>query len=241
MNGIEQDMFDFIDRCPGYRSTGPMLADLLQNTRRVGFEYLIFSGIPLPGEALEPLVELNGWPQGWFERYVGGRYADTDAVCRHSRDTIRPFFWHDVPERYFSTAQARRIANEAADFGLRDGYLVPAYSRRHWHALMSFSTPEKRLELPTRERLAVNLMAMVAISSVEALRSEQERDRLLSPREREVLKWAAMGKTADEIGDILNISTPTVRKHLQNARQSYGVSSTLAAVALALQRKHIRL
>ncbi|RYE54438.1 MAG: autoinducer-binding protein [Rhizobiaceae bacterium] len=241
MNGIEQDMFDFIDRCPDYRTTGPILADLMQNARRVGFECLIFSGIPLPGEALEPLVELNGWPAGWFERYVQGGYADIDAVCRHSRDTTRPFFWHEVPERSFSLAQARRVANEAIEFGLRDGYLVPAYSRRHWHALMSFSSPEKRLHLSSRERIAVNLMAMVTISAVETLRSEQDRDRLLSPREREVLQWAAIGKTADEIGDILNISTATVRKHLQNVRQSYGVSSTLAAVALALQRKHIRL
>lgn len=218
-----------------------MLADLMQHARRVGFEYLIFSGIPLPGEELEPLVELNGWPPGWFERYVGGNYAEIDAVCRYSRDTTRPFFWHEVPARYSTTAQACMVANEATEFGLRNGYLVPAYSRRHWHALMSFSSPEKVLQLSARERIAINLMAMVTISSVEALRSDQDRDRLLSSREREVLQWAAMGKTADEIGDILVISTATVRKHLQRIRESYGVSSTLAAVALALQRKHIRL
>jgi LuxR family quorum sensing-dependent transcriptional regulator len=241
MNEIEQEMFDFIDRCPGYRSTGPMLSDLMVNARRVGFEHMIFSGIPLPDEELEPLVELNGWPAGWFERYVAGRYSEIDAVCRHSRDTVRPFFWDEVPERYFQPAQARRVANEALEFGLRAGYLVPAYSRRHWHALMSFASPERRLDLSRNCRIAINLMAMVTISSVEALRSEEDRDRLLSPREREVLQWAAMGKTADEIGDILVISTATVRKHLQNVRESYGVSSTLAAVALALQRKHIRL
>lgn len=241
MTGLEQDMFDFVDRCPGYATTSPMLADLMRNARRVGFEYLIFSGIPLPGEALEPLVELNGWPAGWFDRYVEGGYADIDAVCRHSRDTTRPFFWHEVPERCFRPAQARRVAGEAVEFGLRDGYLVPAYSRRHWHALMSFSSPEKRLHLSARERIAMNLMAMVAISTVEALRSEEDRDRLLSPREAEVLRWAAMGRTADEIGNILNISTATVRKHLQHIRESYGVSSTLAAVALALHRRHIRL
>jgi LuxR family quorum sensing-dependent transcriptional regulator len=238
---VEQDMFDFIDRCPDYRSTRPMLADLTQNVRKLGFEHFIFSGIPLPGDELEPLVELNGWPQGWFERYVGGNYAEFDGVVRYSRETVRPFFWSEVPEPYFKTAQASRVVNEATDFGLRSGYIVPAYSRRHWHALMSFASPEKTLALSKRERIAVNLMSMVTISSVEALRSEEDRDRLLSPREREVLLWAAMGKTADEIGDILVISTATVRKHLQNVREAYGVSSTLAAVALALQRRHIML
>src|SRR5688572_4870384 len=93
---IEQDMFDFIDRCPIHNATGSILADLTQITRRVGFEHLIFSGIPLPGEELRPLVELNGWPPGWFERYVESRYADIDGVCRFSRATLRPFFWHEV-------------------------------------------------------------------------------------------------------------------------------------------------
>lgn len=238
---IEQDMFDYIDRCPSHRSTAPMLNDLMSIARRTGFEHLIFSGIPMPGEALEPLVELNGWPPGWFERYVEGNYADIDGVCRFSRATVQPFFWHEVPERYYITAQASRVVGEAADFGLRSGYVVPAYSRRHWHALLSFASCADRLELSRRERIAFNLMAMVTIGCVEDLRSREDGERLLSRREREVLQWAAMGKTAEEIGDALSISTATVRKHLQHVRESYGVSSTLAAVALALQRKHITL
>jgi LuxR family transcriptional regulator, quorum-sensing system regulator BjaR1 len=237
--GIEQDMFDFVDKCPSYRSTTPMLQDLMAITRRIGFEHMIFSGIPLPGEALEPLVEMNGWPEGWFERYVGGNYAEIDGVCRFSRTTVQPYFWHEVPERYFATALASRVAGEASEFGLRGGYVVPAYSRRHWHALISFASSEPRLELSRRERIALNLMSMVTIGCVEDLRAREDGDRLLSPREREVLQWAAQGRTAEEIGDILAISTATVRKHLQNVRLSYGVSSTLAAVALALQRKHI--
>jgi LuxR family quorum sensing-dependent transcriptional regulator len=236
---IEQDMFDFIDRCPSHRSTRPLLTDLMHNARKVGFEHFIFSGIPLPGEHLEPLVELNGWPEGWFRRYVEGNYPDIDGVCRYSRETARPFFWHEVPERYFSTAKARQVANEASDFGLRSGYIVPAYSRRHWHALISFASPEKTLELGRNERIALNLMSMMTITCFEALRNEEAKDQVLSPREREVLLWTAMGRTADEISDILNISTATVRKHLQNVREAYGVSSTLAAVALALQRRHI--
>ena len=238
---LEQDMFDFIDNCPTHRTLSPMLTDLMKLVRRVGFEHMIFSGIPMPGEELLPLVELNGWPVGWFERYVQGNYADIDGVCRYSRSTTRPFFWHEVPERFYSTAQASRVAGEAREFGLNSGYVVPAYSRRHWHALMSFASPARDLHLSTRERIAINLMAMVTIGCVEDLRSREDGDRLLSAREREVLQWAATGKTAAEIGDTLNISTATVRKHLQNIRESYGVSSTLAAVALALQRKHITL
>lgn len=238
---IEQDMFDFVDRCPSYRSTRPMLADLMQNARKIGFEHFIFSGIPLPGEDLAPLVELNGWPQGWLERYVEGNYPDIDGVCRYSRQTVRPFFWHEVPERFFGNAKARQVASEAREFGLRSGYIVPAYSRRHWHALISFASPEKTLALGRRERIALNLMSMMAIGCFEALRDEEEKGSMLSPREREVLLWAAMGRTADEIADILSISTATVRKHLQNVREAYGVSSTLAAVALALQRRHITL
>ena len=43
------------------------------------------------------------------------------------------------------------------------------------------------------------------------------RDYSLTPREREVLWWAAQGKSAKEIGEILHITKRTVDEHTHNA------------------------
>ena len=53
----------------------------------------------------------------------------------------------------------------------------------------------------------------------------------LSPRELECLEWAAQGKSAWEIGRLLNISRRTAAFHLDNAKTKFGVRSICQAVA----------
>jgi LuxR family transcriptional regulator, activator of conjugal transfer of Ti plasmids len=53
----------------------------------------------------------------------------------------------------------------------------------------------------------------------------------LSPREFECLTWAARGKSAWDIGQILNISRCTATFHLRNAKNKFGVRTVCQAVA----------
>lgn len=68
--------------------------------------------------------------------------------------------------------------------------------------------------------------------------SEVSADRLLNfdltPREREVLRWLAQGKSSCEIATILNISVRTVSKHLGRIYQRLNVENRHAAVALCM-------
>ena len=61
----------------------------------------------------------------------------------------------------------------------------------------------------------------------------------LSPREREVLWWAAQGKSAWEIGKILHITKRTVDQHTQNATRKLGAANRTQAVATALRERLI--
>jgi DNA-binding CsgD family transcriptional regulator len=53
----------------------------------------------------------------------------------------------------------------------------------------------------------------------------------LTPREREVMRWLAAGKTDRDIGAILGISPRTVHKHLQRIYTKLGVETRTAAVS----------
>ncbi len=62
-----------------------------------------------------------------------------------------------------------------------------------------------------------------------------------SPREMEVLEWAARGKTNIQIGLILDISPRTVSKHLEHIYTKLGVESRTEAVVLLIQTIQARL
>jgi transcriptional regulator EpsA len=53
----------------------------------------------------------------------------------------------------------------------------------------------------------------------------------LSPREAEILRWVGRGKTNNEIGEILNISTFTVKNHLQRVFRKLNVINRAQATA----------
>lgn len=58
----------------------------------------------------------------------------------------------------------------------------------------------------------------------------------LSPRELEILKHIAEGRSAPEIGRLIHLSPATVKSHLQSLYDKLGVSDRAAAVAEAMRR-----
>lgn len=63
----------------------------------------------------------------------------------------------------------------------------------------------------------------------------------LSPRELEVIRLMATGKTNQEIGAVLQISEGTVKYHVNNILSKLGVSDRIQAVITALKRGIISL
>ena len=73
------------------------------------------------------------------------------------------------------------------------------------------------------------------------LRRKQLREPKLTPRECEVLRWVANGKSAWEIGAILHITKRTVDEHVQTAVRKLGAVNRAHAVAIALSNGVITL
>ena len=236
---VEHVAFDFVERCNQCHKPSDLLDDLLSCIRLFGFEHLILSGVPVANQKLAPLVELNGWPDGWFERYVSEDHAKRDGVCLWSARSIHPFFWNDIPKPLLEAEGSVRVANEATAFGIRSGYAVPLQSRQHWQAVVSMASPIQKLELPSRDLAAITMMAAYAASAVEALLFPPTEEMVLSTREREILQWYAAGKSAWEISEILSISERTVEKHNERIRERFGVATTRQAVVEAIRQREI--
>lgn len=62
----------------------------------------------------------------------------------------------------------------------------------------------------------------------------------LTGREADVLYWVALGKTNRDVGEILNVSSRTVDKHLQHVFAKLNVETRTAAAALAMNQTAAR-
>lgn len=70
-------------------------------------------------------------------------------------------------------------------------------------------------------------------------RGARAKQHSLTSREIEVLTWVARGKSAWEIGEILNITKRTVDEHAQTAVRKIGAVNRAHAVALAVRDRII--
>lgn len=233
--------FDFIERLKAHQSVDAVLADLRQEAAKVGLDYFIMTGLPMPQQPLQPLVMASAWPEGWFERYNEHGYFHHDGVGQWALRTTEPFRWTEVPVPLAKPKMARQVMNEATEFGMSDGFLVPMFSARHWQAAVAFGASQP-CDMSERSQSAIHLMAIYAANRARRLLGDVPAPRrMLTPREAECLTWIAAGKTVEDVATILNLSGLTVQTHLRNVRTKMDVATIAQAVAEGIRAGEIRI
>ena len=236
---IERAAFDFIDRARDLKDPSEILTGLQAESQKLGFEHFLITGLPLQMQELAPLVMLNAWPAEWYGRYTDRNYFAVDGVAQWSLQTSRPYLWRDVPAPLAETKGAREVNGEAKEHGFVDGYVVPMYSARHWQTAVAFAASEVS-EASDRELSALQIMGIFATDAVrQLLEPTRSRKPVLSPRERECLSWAAVGKTSWDISMILGIGHQTVRGYFTSIRAKLDVTTMAHAVSEGIRRREI--
>ena len=96
---------------------------------------------------------------------------------------------------------------------------------------LDFSDAERDLLDAMRPALA-NLYRFATIAAESrAMESPGDAAEALTPRQVEVLRWVAAGKSDRQVAAILGTSVRTVQKHLENAYVTLGVENRTAAVS----------
>jgi LuxR family quorum sensing-dependent transcriptional regulator len=128
----------------------------------------------------------------------------------------------------------------ATDFRMRHGIGIPIHSVNGYQAGISFAGYD--IEQSADAKAAVELIAIYAFNKFTHLRiATAERPKILTPRQREILSWTAIGKTAWDIAQILGISEDTVNKQVGSAIVRLSASNRTHAVVEAIRRKEIDL
>lgn len=221
-------------------SSDAILATMYKAIGNYGFDKFIISGLPDRGMDVRPFVLLSGWPDEWYERYTTKGYVHLDPVARHCFTTTLPFDWSEAPFDAHSDLPARRVMEEATDFGMNDGLCVPIHMEGGMQGVVSLVGSTAHLD--DIARLELHMLSLYAHGQLRYLNSTgADYVRAITAREAEVLKWASIGKTAAEIAIITNLSERTVNQHCENAQKKLGTNNRIHTVVEAIRHKLIAL
>ena len=180
---------------------------------------------------------LNGFPPEWCKRYVNGDYFKVDPVVQHAQTSSLPAIW---TEDMFHEGKHEQFWEEARAFGLSNGLSFAVRDQPGVTGIFSLAR-DKPLDLGALDMAALigraQLFASMlhhAVARLELPKLLPEQNAILTSRERECLRWSADGKTAWEIGHILNIAERTVVFHVNNVIKKLGAANKTQAIVRAL-------
>lgn len=182
-------------------------------------------------------------PPAWRQRYLEAGHAAYDPVFQHAARGGRKTTWSDckaIAAGEETGARALQVFDEAAEFGLKDGLVMPIHGLGDLPAAVAFGGED--LDLGDDAQASLYLMGALAY---EGLRRIVEQFKpvapMLSEQELRVLRWTAEGKSATTIGVILRLSPHTVREYHEKLRAKYAVATLIQVVVFAALDGNLRL
>lgn len=217
-----------------------------------GFSAFNFIDIGNPQER-EPFY-LGTCDEAFVDTYARNEFVRIDPCVNRVYRSNLPFVWADVlplEVRRGPKSATRRLQEAAADFGFTEGLVVPCHFRdgigrnRSASSVFYWSDPLQRFKFLLSERRSdLHLLMIYFIQTCIEIRDRDERRhtpgdqrtnvRVLTDRERDVLSWAAHGKTTSEIADIIGLKSDTVDVHFKNILRKLDANNRTQAVAKAL-------
>lgn len=187
----------------------------------LGLDQFAYYSLPREG-AVQPEI-ISNFPREYYERYRAEKLYRIDSVIETARHRVTPFAWDtdvtmgDDCSNIFDIAKHYRI-NAGYTFVVHDhlGSMGTLHICNHSNDAETFN----RLITKNRAHLQMQLLdtheRYVAHFGTSGFLFARDLHNPLSERENEVLHWASIGKTYEEIAVILNISERTVKFHMRN-------------------------
>jgi len=197
--------------------------------RDLGFEFCAYA-LCLPTPCSRPTTHsISNYPESWQARYREQGYFNLDPVVQHCLRSVTALTWSE--DLFQHTPQLR---TEARAHGLAHGWTQSSRSLDGATGMLSLARSTVALTPAELEQkhFRMTWLAHAAHSEMSQRLTRKPTPPVanrLTPREIEVLRWTADGKTASEICSLLNISRSTVAFHIGNAMEKLEVSNKTAA------------
>ncbi|NUU34277.1 LuxR family transcriptional regulator [Pseudomonas sp. C2B4] len=212
----------------------------LRFANNIGFKFFAFSTTcPTKTENFHT-VRFNNYPKDWNTEYEKKRFGFIDPVVAHCNQSRLPILWseelfcnvpwiwesleqqglqhgwsqavHDEQSGFCSILSLARSHCPVSAWELYEYFGFALFIGHHLHNLVIRTLPKEPVKLSATH---------------------------LSPREIDVLKLAAAGKTAYESARILNLSARTINFHVQEAIRKLGVNNKVSAGIAAVKAGYL--
>jgi LuxR family quorum sensing-dependent transcriptional regulator len=233
---LADTLFEFLTSCDMAENKDDLAGAVGDVSQRLGYDHSAMAFIPLAHERLDTYFIWDRWPDGWRGRYLELNYFHFDPVAKLVRQSDKPAVWSKLDGRFLEP-KARRIMDEAGDFGLVDGVTIPLHSQAGLAGL--FTIAGKRDPITPNE---VRFFQIVAASAHMRLTEFGSSKHGLSSgihitrSESECLTMCAAGKTDKEIGMITGRSQRTVQAHIGNLQRKLSAANRAQLIAEAFRR-----
>ncbi|MGC2856015.1 LuxR family transcriptional regulator [Novispirillum sp. DQ9] len=194
--------------------------------------------------ARTPLV-VNSFPGEWIRTYHENDFGTIDPVLAGAMAAAVPFVWDaEQVDRARLDRPVAGFLSAGHDYGVTRGLTIPVYGPAGGFGLFTFlhegAIEDFRRVVDLRAR-ELHLACLYYHPVIQRLEEHAPRPTpKLTAREKEVLYWAAEGKTSDETGVILSVAEKTVQYHMYNALRKLDCYTKPQAVAKAILMGLIR-
>jgi DNA-binding CsgD family transcriptional regulator len=239
---LEHLVFDTIVEAHQVGSTEELSRLFERACEKLGFSHFgAFSVLDPKGHTIGS-YEAGMSDSVWRDHYIQQDHFCRDAIVRLIPKTLEPIVWRDLSASGTLSDEEQRVFDEAAEFGHRDGYVLPLHYTNGAVAVTILGAPQA-IPSNARTRAATHILSAYFSMGVRRLMAPLAAPPRvhLSPRQRECLQWVRAGKSDADIGDILGLSEHTVRGHVEVARKRFGVRTRTQAVIEALNQGLISL
>ncbi|WP_147104343.1 LuxR family transcriptional regulator [Tateyamaria sp. syn59] len=176
-------------------------------------------------------VNASGFSNEWVCHYIEQKLYTIDPITEFAQASTTPFLWSDIRALARLTPEQATYLNDMREAGVGDGLAFQVFGPGLRNGYVGLGVDNPR-DLPTEaEVLDFQVVAQVGHVRYCELNPLPVSPGDLSPRERQILRWIARGKSNSSIADILLVSPHTVDTLVRRIFGKLGVADrTTAAI-----------
>ena len=176
-------------------------------------------------------VNATGFSNAWTCHYIQQKLYLVDPITELAHSTVTPFRWSEIKDLMRLAPSQLDYLGQMREAGIGDGLAFQVFGPglRNGYVGLGFDHADQFPDPATV--VEFQMIAQAAHVRYCALRPAQAVQGELSPRERQILRWIARGKSNGTIAEILSLSPHTVDTLVRRIFAKLGVADrTTAAI-----------
>lgn len=213
--------------------------EVVRFAESLGFKTVSAMAVVDQANAGSQFYSVDNTPHAFSQTFHDSEVWQLDPVMQHCKRAAVPIIWDQGT--YVADGQGAMWEHQAR-YGYKTGVALALHLPGGRHFSLGV---ERDRPLPKQARAVTRIVAELQLFAVHAQDAafrifapptpRSTEVSLLTPRELEALRWTMEGKTAWEVGAIMNIAERTAVLHLQNSMHKLSCINKHQAVLKALR------